>query len=199
MTTSNFTSLLESQQFSRYVMYLSHIDFVDAWFHAKSYTNEKIIEFGGSNQFVKTVFNSQHYEIAGNYPGVDIQNLEEQENEYYDFVILDEILEHVKNPQMAISEVYRILKMGGWLITSSPFLVRIHKCPSDYWRFSEEGLASLLSCFSEVELNSWGNKKAVEIILDNIMISIMDARRHKDFSLVNNKRFPVTVWAYARK
>jgi ubiquinone/menaquinone biosynthesis C-methylase UbiE len=40
----------------------------------------------------------------------------------YDLVFLIEVLEHVHNPQKALSEIYRVLKPGGTLIFSVPFI-----------------------------------------------------------------------------
>lgn len=35
-------------------------------------------------------------------------------------------------------------------MTSSPFMIAVHKVPMDYWRFTRDGLEVLLHDFSEV-------------------------------------------------
>jgi len=74
--------------------------------------------------------------------------------EHYDFVVCTEVLEHTVRPWDAINEIHRILKRGGVLILSVPFNFRIHGPLPDCWRFTEQGLRSMLSKFNIVELNS---------------------------------------------
>ncbi len=52
----------------------------------------------------------------------------------YDAIFCTEVLEHVSNPFLAIVEIYRILKPGGYLFASSPFGFRIHGPLPDNWR-----------------------------------------------------------------
>ncbi len=191
---------LENHQFARYVMYLDIIEFVEREFHGKLMTNPKIIEFGGSNGFIKTVFDCPSYEIAENFPEVDICNLEDYKSESYDFVILDQILEHVSRPGKALKEIRRILKKGGWLIITTPFLVKIHLNPDDYWRFSKKGLRILLSEFSEVDLKSWGNKETViHHIKTGEWHSTKETRGLGLFNINNDEEYPHVIWGYARK
>ncbi|NES22689.1 MAG: class I SAM-dependent methyltransferase [Symploca sp. SIO3E6] len=145
------------------------------------------------------MFNHKNYEIADNYPVVDLHNLYEFNTDLYDFVILDEILEHVARPWISIKEVYRILKVGGCLICSVPFLIAEHKCPNDYWRFTKEGLSELLSDFELIEVNSWGNAKSVSYLLDDMMVSTWKAKQDGCFDLTNQEKYPITVWGYAWK
>ena len=55
--------------------------------------------------------------------------------------------EHVEYPRKAISEFYRILMPGGFLILTSVMLYPIHSAPFDYWRFTPDGFRSLLKGF----------------------------------------------------
>jgi SAM-dependent methyltransferase len=172
-------SKLEEQQYSRYAMYLSHIQFITKNFHSKNWINPKMIEFGGSNYFIKDIFAHPNYEIVDNYPIIDLHDLSNFKPNCYDFVILDEVLEHIARPWIAIKEVYRILKIGGCLICSSPFLIAKHKCPNDYWRFTKEGFYELLSDFESVEVHSWGNSLSVCYLLNDMMASTRKAKKDK--------------------
>ncbi|MFQ5765520.1 MAG: class I SAM-dependent methyltransferase, partial [Rhodospirillales bacterium] len=76
----------------------------------------------------------------------------------FDVVVMAEVLEHVRQPDRAIKAVHGILKPGGSLILSAPFVFPIHDRPDDYYRFTRYGLEWLLGDFSEVaisERNSW--------------------------------------------
>jgi SAM-dependent methyltransferase len=62
----------------------------------------------------------------------------------FDTVLCSEVLEHLKHPHLAIEEAARVLRDGGHLILSVPFLYGIHEQPVDYFRFTEHGLSALL-------------------------------------------------------
>ena len=46
-------------------------------------------------------------------------------------------MEHLTDPENAKIQIKKILKKGGFLIGSSPFLYRYHGAPSDYLRFTK--------------------------------------------------------------
>jgi len=62
----------------------------------------------------------------------------------FDTIVCLEVLEYVTHPQVAMDEMYRILRNGGVLILASPFLHRVDDS-HDYWRFTEHGVKRLLS------------------------------------------------------
>jgi predicted SAM-dependent methyltransferase len=54
-----------------------------------------------------------------------------------------DVLEHVPDTAKACREMYRIIRPGGYLIVTTPFLARLHEIPHDYFRFTEYGLRSV--------------------------------------------------------
>ncbi|MEK7473210.1 MAG: class I SAM-dependent methyltransferase [Patescibacteria group bacterium] len=74
---------------------------------------------------------------------------------FYDSVICLAVLEHVSRPWDGVKEMRRILKPGGFLFLYVPFLAPYHAEPgyySDFWRFTDEGIKTLLYEFDDVRL-----------------------------------------------
>ncbi len=61
-----------------------------------------------------------------------------------DLVLATEVLEHIYNPQFFLAEARRVLKKGGALILTTPFLWKLHEEPNDYFRYSIYGLKYLM-------------------------------------------------------
>lgn len=66
------------------------------------------------------------------------------QNFTFDVVLCTEVMEHVAEPQRMLCEIYRILKPGGFLILTTPFLVAVHEAPFDFYRYTPHGLRHLL-------------------------------------------------------
>ncbi len=66
------------------------------------------------------------------------------EDESYDNAISNEVLEHVFNPDEFLSEINRVLKMGGKLLLTVPFVWDEHEPPYDFARYTSFGLKYLL-------------------------------------------------------
>lgn len=66
------------------------------------------------------------------------------DNDFADTVLLNQVLEHIDDYEKVLEEIHRVLKKGGKLIISAPFVYHIHSEPNDYFRFSEYGLRYLL-------------------------------------------------------
>lgn len=69
-----------------------------------------------------------------------------------DAVICEFVLEHTKNPQQIIGEIYRVLKSDGQIYIAVPFVASFHSSPDDYYRWSKQGLREFLSDFKEREV-----------------------------------------------
>jgi SAM-dependent methyltransferase len=70
----------------------------------------------------------------------------------FDAVVCSEVIEHVEDPAALVRELYRVVRKGGHLLLSSPFLFPIHGDPYDYHRLTETRLRRLLQNFSEVQI-----------------------------------------------
>lgn len=63
----------------------------------------------------------------------------------FDFVLCTEVLEHVADPRRVLAELYRVLRPGGAVLLSVPFVGELHEEPHDHWRFTSHGLDGLLA------------------------------------------------------
>jgi len=136
-----------------------------------------------------------------NFPDIDICNRDTINFEKkFDLIIADNVWEHLQRPYLATKNVYELLKPNGYFIIITPFLVRIHNVPIDCTRWTETGIKNLLieSGFLEknIKTNSWGNKECVK---SNLRDDDSWTRIGFHRNLKNNKKFPVQVWAIARK
>jgi len=62
----------------------------------------------------------------------------------FDGVLCIAVLEHVENPTEVVAELYRVTKQGGFLVCTVPFLQPEHKVPTDFQRYTRDGLETLL-------------------------------------------------------
>lgn len=65
------------------------------------------------------------------------------------------VIEHCRRPWLMAQNIEYLLPAGGSLFVRVPFIWRIHSYPSDYWRMTPEGVASLFPAIN------WG---ALELV-----------------------------------
>jgi SAM-dependent methyltransferase len=66
------------------------------------------------------------------------------ENNSYDSILLNEVIEHVFNPEQLLTEIHRILRNDGKMLITLPFCWDEHEQPYDYARYSSFGIKYLL-------------------------------------------------------
>jgi len=67
------------------------------------------------------------------------------DDHHFDAVICNAVLEHVANPIEVIQEIHRVLKPGGYLYLGVPFLQPEHLDPTDFQRYTKDGLRKLVT------------------------------------------------------
>ncbi|MGI8901495.1 MAG: class I SAM-dependent methyltransferase, partial [Nocardioides sp.] len=113
----------------------------------------------------------------------------------FDVVICEQVLEHIPDPWVGARTLYDLCRPGGHVIVSTPFLIKVHNEPDDFWRFTVAGLRLLLekAHLEVVTLKSWGNRSCARANFHHWV-----ARRPWQ-SMENEELFPIVVWAVARR
>lgn len=89
------------------------------------------------------------------FPGVDIVASADAlpfKDGAFDGLMSESLLEHVANPRVVAVEMARVLKPGGVVYASAPFIHPYHASPDDFGRFTTSGLKELFPGFEVVEL-----------------------------------------------
>ncbi|MDR0394277.1 MAG: methyltransferase domain-containing protein [Tannerella sp.] len=117
----------------------------------------KLLDFGCGAKPYRLLFSN-----TNEYIGVDIENeghdhCGEQIDVYYDgkhlpfgdesfdAILTSEVLEHVPELNECIQELYWVLKPGGRILITVPFVWQEHELPFDFRRFSVTGIKKQLT------------------------------------------------------
>lgn len=79
-------------------------------------------------------------------------------NDSIDVVLCTELLEHCQNPEEILVEVYRVLKPGGKILLTVPFLWNLHLVPFDEFRYTPFSLKRIIdkAGFNSCNLHALG-------------------------------------------
>jgi SAM-dependent methyltransferase len=130
---------------------------------------EPIVEFGsmqveaGQPNDLRPLFGERTF-VGTDFregPGVDriedLRALSFSDGEVGTALCLD-TLEHCADPLAAGRELLRVVSPdGGLCVISSVMLIGIHGYPSDYWRFTPNGLRLVLEGFEDVDVAAMGD------------------------------------------
>ena len=124
----------------------------------------------------------------------------------FDCVFCTGTLEHVRDPWTAVREIHRILRPGGLVHIDVPFMQAYHADPTDYWRFTIDGLKLLCGQFQELAsgvhigpscavvwtVREWANSLSSNRWLSNALLiptALATAPlKYIDYALVNARR-----------
>jgi SAM-dependent methyltransferase len=102
------------------------------------------------------------YDLSSDDPDVVIGPLEAMPfpDASFDSALCNAVLEHVEDAGKAMSELARVVRPGGHLVATVPFLQPYHPCPGDFRRLTADGLAQLgrdhgLECLSVNPVHSF--------------------------------------------
>lgn len=76
------------------------------------------------------------------------------DDNYFDCILCTQVLEHIQNLDHTIMEIDRVLKPGGFIIITVPFIYNEHG--KDYHRFSTNGITALFNNYRVIKLDKQG-------------------------------------------
>lgn len=150
--------------------------------------NGRVLDLGGSKKagYHDLIKGEHTFDVANidKEYGFDIElDLEKPfkvNSEAYDGVLAINVLEHIYNYENFLSESHRVMKQGGSIIIGVPFLIQVHPCPHDHWRYSKETLEKLLNKagFKDIQVRAIGKgpfTAAFQIIYNALYFSVLRA------------------------
>jgi SAM-dependent methyltransferase len=86
-------------------------------------------------------------DLAGN-PRADVEIRPDGtlpvDDDTVDLVLSTQVLEHVDDPALYLSECIRVLRPGGSLVLTTHGIMHLHRDPQDYWRWTCDGLEKIV-------------------------------------------------------
>ena len=130
--------------------------------------NEKVLDAGAGNSPYRKLVHGEYHscdfpqtnpkaETVGHTFLCDLVCLPVEDNTY-STIICNQVLEHIKHPQLVIDEFFRVLKPGGRLILTAPGCYGEHMIPFNYYNFLKYGLSMLFenAGFKNIRVESLG-------------------------------------------
>lgn len=155
----------------------------------------------GTEPAIRRMFPPDTQFTATSYPPVDVANLAEFHDGQFECAVTDQVLEHVRHPWRALSELRRVLVPGGIAINTSCSFNPIHDA-GDYYRYMPDGFRALHEDFLGTVLLSgyWGNRQAIGDFVVNGKKSFDVRTSETDRVLASrtDRDWPWVVWCVAR-
>jgi len=116
--------------------------------HLSGRPSQTLIDYGCGNMPYRPVFEPS----VARYLGADLRENDladivvspegvlAMEDESCDVVLSSQVLEHVPSPELYLGEAQRVLRDGGLLLLSTHGVWRYHPDPTDFWRWTCDGL-----------------------------------------------------------
>jgi SAM-dependent methyltransferase/uncharacterized protein YbaR (Trm112 family) len=96
-----------------------------------------------------------------------------------DLFLSSSVMEHVKDPELGIAEMARVIKPGGLVYAEIPFMRSFHMAPEDYQRYTISGIEALFSRhgFKGIEKGVCsGPFNAIALFLSDMAQAFLDGR-----------------------
>ena len=136
--------------------------------------NKVVVELGSGNRRLRAgIINVDLFPFPNVDIVADIAAIPFPDNSI-DVVVLETVLEHVADPWSVVKEVHRVLRPGGSVVCSTPFVFPYHGYPNHYWNFSRDGLEVLFKGFStcRIEISLGPTGALINLISEYFAVAI---------------------------
>ncbi len=118
----------------------------------------------------------------------------------FDFVMVNQTLEHLYNPFISVQNLYNHMADGGYLYTSVPTINIPHMTPIHFNGLTPMGLAMLMASvgFEILEVGFWGNMDYINYIFENQWWPGYE-KLIKDGIITNEKDRNAQCWILVKK
>lgn len=116
---------------------------------AKLIPEAEVLDIGAGRGDFKTIFTGSQYTGLDIYPypeldlAADLIQVCPFNDESFDLIVLANVIEHVYDYRALFSQSARLLKPGGMLLVTVPFLLKLHQEPVDFHRYTRYALQQL--------------------------------------------------------
>lgn len=179
----------------------------EPWFYGRQFLKDKkmyisgnVIDVGAGTlkykNFILSINKVKSYTALDFYKfeGVDIvANLNDHldlQNDQFDTAVCISVIEHLYEPQIALNEIFRILKPGGYLLLTAPWVYPYHREPNDFFRYSRYALDYMMkkSGFEVISIGpTGGNGRTFMVFLERWMPYIGPIMRYFENNINNPK------------
>lgn len=124
-----------------------------------------VLDAGAGDQPYRSYFSHASYESADfekvdkGYASstyvCDLAQIPTEDNRF-DYIIFNQVMEHLPEPQLVLNELFRVLKTGGKMYYTGPLFYEEHEIPYDFYRYTQFGLKHLFAKSGfEIEKLEW--------------------------------------------
>ncbi|MDO8594373.1 MAG: methyltransferase domain-containing protein [bacterium] len=106
-----------------------------------------------------------------------------------DMLISESTIEHTPNAESAIREMCRVVKPGGFVYISIPFIMPFHASPNDYSRLTHEGLKQKFSDFTPRKVGSLGGPASALVTFLMYFLAL-------PFSLISESAYNLATYLF---
>lgn len=119
------------------------------------YLKGRLLDFGCGSKPYKELFDVKEYigldiEESGHshqHEGIDVYyegSVIPFQDDNFDSIFSSEVFEHIFNLEEILAELHRVLKPGGHMLITLPFVWEEHEIPYDFARYTSFGIEHLL-------------------------------------------------------
>jgi SAM-dependent methyltransferase len=144
-----------------------------------------VLDFGAGGSPYRSLFPNATY-ITADLKGsrtdfsIDESGCTDAPDKAFDMVLSTQVLEHCRDPDRYLSEALRVLKPDGKLVLSTHGLFEEHACPSDFFRWTTNGLRSVIESngfvVNSVVRVTAGPRAAVHLMQSALSLSLLDRK-----------------------